>query len=277
MGRTIASSLLYALSLYHIFFSPYAASINGNNGDEVSVCGDGRDQGFSFVLEPGRMISIKQQANNFDSKHTLRYGGRYPGESEVACVDDPETSELAYTNYETVAVKVYFVVDEYSLSDISSDFLLEWEIGFARYALVSSGTCQSNNRDDVPQEDCVTAAVAVGLLEMEEDTEAGDGSDTDYPPGCYQHNNGNLYFNLAESSIVRCGTSGDNCLCGALGTESCDASELLPNAESVGDCSADLPSGGSCTNTAPISGFLCSPTLCFDGVLTPGTCLGTVV
>jgi len=55
----------------------------------------------------------------------------------------------------------------------------------------------------------------------------------------------------------------------------CDASELLANAETVGDCSAALPSGTSCTNT-PVSGLTCvRSTSCFDGTLALGLCIGT--
>ena len=55
----------------------------------------------------------------------------------------------------------------------------------------------------------------------------------------------------------------------------CDASELLANAETVGDCSAAMPSGTSCTNT-PVPGFICvSSTSCLDGTLTLGLCIGT--
>ena len=69
-----------------------------------------------------------QTSNTFDSKHTLRYGGAYPGESEVSCVDDPDTSKLTYMNTEAVPVDVYFVVDPYSSSTTGGDFVLEWEI-----------------------------------------------------------------------------------------------------------------------------------------------------
>jgi hypothetical protein len=51
----------------------------------------------------------------------------------------------------------------------------------------------------------------------------------------------------------------------------CDASGLLPNAEGPGDCTDELPSGESCENTE-LSGFTCTPTLCFDGDLTLGRC-----
>ena len=54
----------------------------------------------------------------------------------------------------------------------------------------------------------------------------------------------------------------------------CDASEILSNAETVGDCSAALPSGGSCTNTGRANFLGCTATTCFDGVLSPGLCAG---
>ena len=52
----------------------------------------------------------------------------------------------------------------------------------------------------------------------------------------------------------------------------CDASELLHNAGTVGDCPATLPSGGSCTNEGRGEGS-CTPSHCFHGVLTNGTCV----
>jgi hypothetical protein len=55
---------------------------------------------------------------------------------------------------------------------------------------------------------------------------------------------------------------------------SCDASELLQNAESAGDCTATLPSGSSCTNIAFPDCADCTPTTCFDGILSPGLCAG---
>ena len=58
------------------------------------------------------------------------------------------------------------------------------------------------------------------------------------------------------------------------GNASCDASELLPNAEGPGDCTDALPSGGSCTNTAFPGNVDCTPTACYDGDLSPGLCAG---
>jgi hypothetical protein len=75
------------------------------------------------------------------------------------------------------------------------------------------------------------------------------------------------------SNSSQIGINNPFCTLPNLRTTNCDASELLPNAEAVGDCSVALPSGGSCTNI-PAFGFTCYPTSCSDGVLTLGTCLG---
>ena len=80
---------------------------------------------------------------------------------------------------------------------------------FSEYVLVYSGTCQSNNRLDVPEADCETAAKFLGL----DDTVITE-THPDYPPGCYLYNSASVYFNREESSAVKCGNSGDNCICG---------------------------------------------------------------
>ena len=105
--------------------SPFSGSTIGNL-DEVSVCGNGPEQGFRYDLGPGERISI-QQSNTFDSKHTLRYGGAYPGDTEVKCAyyyyDDPE---MAYWNSGNVTVPVYFIVDGHYSSE--GGFVLEWTV-----------------------------------------------------------------------------------------------------------------------------------------------------
>jgi hypothetical protein len=103
------------------------------------VCGSGAEQGFSYSLGPGERIRIGQTENSFDSKHVLRYGGSYPGDNEVRCVDGYDTNEylefedLVYTNTGTVsAVAVYFVVDAYG-SDEAGDFVLAWNVESMAY------------------------------------------------------------------------------------------------------------------------------------------------
>jgi hypothetical protein len=89
------------------------------------VCGSGAEQGFAGILEPGSTITIGQTSNTFDSKHTLRYGGVYPGDNVVDCVDDPDTAELSFTNAGDANVPVFFVVDAFSSSG-GGDFVVAW-------------------------------------------------------------------------------------------------------------------------------------------------------
>ena len=90
---------------------------------------------------------------------------------------------------------------------------------FSEYSLVSSGTCQSNNRYEVPQAVCETAATSLGLDFYGNDDLPGDCYDC--PPGCIISDYNELNFN-ALSSFVSCGP-GDreeeyDCICGKLGT-----------------------------------------------------------
>jgi hypothetical protein len=104
--------------------SPYSSSTTGNS-DDVAVCGSGAEQGFFGILEPGSTITIGQTSNTFNSKHTLRYGGGYPGDNAVQCVDDPDTATLSFTNAENANVPFYFLVDSCSSSG-GGDFVLAW-------------------------------------------------------------------------------------------------------------------------------------------------------
>jgi surface protein len=105
---------------------PYSGSTFGNP-NEISVCGVGSEQGFSYVLAPGQGIAIGQTSTSFDSKHTLRHGGQYPGEVSVACVDAPDESPIEYLNDGVEDVTVYFIVDA-SRSGEAGAFTLEWWI-----------------------------------------------------------------------------------------------------------------------------------------------------
>ena len=108
--------------------SPYSGSTTGNS-DDVAVCGSGAEQGFAGILEPGSTITIGQASNTFDSKHTLRYGGVYPGDNVVDCVDYPDTATLSFTNAGNANVPVYFLVDAYSSRD-GGDFVVAWSGDF---------------------------------------------------------------------------------------------------------------------------------------------------
>jgi hypothetical protein len=106
--------------------SPYVGSTVGNL-NEISVCGDGPEQGFSHVLAPGHGITIGQTSTSFDSMHTLRHGGTYPGEVSVACVDAPDERPMAFVNDGVENVTVYFIVDASSSGEAGA-FIVEWRL-----------------------------------------------------------------------------------------------------------------------------------------------------
>ena len=107
--------------------SPYQGSTaNTPNNYALSCGGYGNEQRFFAVLQPGEMIVIGQTSNTFDSRHELAVGGAYPGDSIVACRDDPDNSMESYTNNGNSAVNLYFTIDAYTTG--SGDYTLEWTV-----------------------------------------------------------------------------------------------------------------------------------------------------
>jgi hypothetical protein len=104
--------------------NPYRGSTSGNPND-ISLCGHGPEQGFSYVLSPGHGIAIGQTSTSFHSMHTLRHGGQYPGEVSVDCVDAPDERPMAFVNDGVEDLTVYFIVDASSSGEAGA-FTLEW-------------------------------------------------------------------------------------------------------------------------------------------------------
>ncbi len=104
--------------------NPYRGSTSGNP-NAISLCGNGPEQAFSYVLAPGHGIAIGQTSTSFDSMHTLRHGGQFPGEVSVDCVDAPDESPLEFLNDGVEDVTVYFIVDASSSGEAGA-FTVEW-------------------------------------------------------------------------------------------------------------------------------------------------------
>ena len=96
----------------------------------VGGCGNAADQGFAYELSPGKTIQIGMASTTFDSMHSLRFGGSYPGLHEVDCVDEPDGKEIKFTNEGAQVSPVYFVVDAYFGDEAfgRGNFVLEWEV-----------------------------------------------------------------------------------------------------------------------------------------------------
>ena len=114
--------------------SPHTGSMLGST-DDVSICGEGADQGFSYVLGPNMWIRIGQISSTFDSHlqpmYTLRFGGNYPGaDNFVSCVGFPhETQQFTYANNQTSDMPIYFIIDSYRYSRDAGEFVLSWVVG----------------------------------------------------------------------------------------------------------------------------------------------------
>ncbi len=100
----------------------------GDNNPGQS-CGNSRnDMVFMMEVPDGYTASIYQYYNNFDSRHSLRWGGACPGDNLVGCTDDPDYTQYLWTNCTGSTQNVYFVVGYYSTSNLCGDFRLRWSL-----------------------------------------------------------------------------------------------------------------------------------------------------
>lgn len=117
--------------------SPYSSSTTGMTND-FSFCsmGSAEDMIFFFDLPNGESLTIGQTTNSYDSRHSLRYGGACPGNTEIVCTDDPDTQTESWTNTTGVTQRVYWIQAGWSSSD--GAFTLAWS---------SSASCITNCDD----------------------------------------------------------------------------------------------------------------------------------
>ena len=78
-------------------------------------------------MQPGETLTIGQTSNTFDSVHHLAYGGSCPGNTNIGCMDYPDTGSVSWTNEFQTAERVYFMIDAYSTAGRGS-FTIEWAI-----------------------------------------------------------------------------------------------------------------------------------------------------
>jgi len=82
---------------------------------------------FKHRVRPGETFRIRQSHNDFDSIHELSVGQTCGNRRVLECTDDPDNSQMEYTNDTNGDMNVYFVVDAYWSSG-SGQFTLEWEL-----------------------------------------------------------------------------------------------------------------------------------------------------
>jgi hypothetical protein len=109
--------------------SPLTASTEFANNDFMVDCltnAGAPDMVYSILVPNGSTIEIGQTSNSYDSKHRLAYGGSCPGDTLIACTDDPDTQTESWTNSTGMDQTVYWVQSAYTTGN--GDFTLAWNV-----------------------------------------------------------------------------------------------------------------------------------------------------
>ena len=107
--------------------SPQSYTTTGYSND-FSYCsmGSSEDRIFYIDVDNGCIIDMWQSWNNYDSRHTMRYGGSCPGSTEIGCIDDNDYDHISWTNETGSTQRVYWINAGWSSSD--GDFTLNWDL-----------------------------------------------------------------------------------------------------------------------------------------------------
>jgi hypothetical protein len=90
-------------------------------------CGESNNEiVFKMDVPHGHRASIWQSANTFNSRHTLRWGGICPGINLVACIDDPDTARLVWSNSTGSIQTLYLTIGNRDSSGLCGDISLMW-------------------------------------------------------------------------------------------------------------------------------------------------------
>ena len=111
--------------------SPLSSSTVGANNDNLVVCNTGGnvpsthpDSYYSIVVPSGSTLNIAQTVNGYDSANVVFYGS-CAAPTQIACFDDPDTTEVEWSNTTGSPQTVYWVQDGWSGA---GTFTLEWSI-----------------------------------------------------------------------------------------------------------------------------------------------------
>lgn len=108
--------------------------------NDFSFCsmGSAADKIVYYDLPNGSTITIQQTVNNYDSRHSLRYGGACPGAIEIVCTDDSDLKVETWKNCTGSTQRVYWIQSGFSSNE--GTFTLAWT--------VVAGTCPAPTCSD---------------------------------------------------------------------------------------------------------------------------------
>jgi hypothetical protein len=103
----------------------------GHNNPGQSCGVSNNDKVFAMIVPNGIQATIWQSSNNFDSRHSMKWGGCNLNQGTlIGCVSDPDTLRLSWINCTGVEQTVYFIVGTYSTSATPqcSTLVLQWSL-----------------------------------------------------------------------------------------------------------------------------------------------------
>ncbi len=113
--------------------SPLPGTTIGRTHEFSFVCGTATantapDAIYFMDVPNGAQFNIRQQSNNYDSQHYLRFGGACPGTTAIACVDDDnaEVGWVMWTNTTGTTQRVWWIQDGFGA--LTGNFVLEWQL-----------------------------------------------------------------------------------------------------------------------------------------------------
>ncbi|MBX2974010.1 MAG: proprotein convertase P-domain-containing protein, partial [Flavobacteriales bacterium] len=131
--------------------SPLSGTTIGRVNDFSIACAPAtantaRDAIYFIDVPRYQQLRIRQQSNNYDSQHYVRYGGACPGTTAIACVDDAD-SEIGWVNWVNTTggtQRVWWIQDGYGSN--AGNFVLEWDlVGCPATTAAAATTILSNS------------------------------------------------------------------------------------------------------------------------------------
>jgi len=137
--------------------SPLPGTTTGRTNNFSFACGTAvantaADAIYYINVPNGAELNIRQQSNNYDSQHYVRFGGACPGNTVIACVNDDagEIGWVHWVNTTGSTQRVWWIQD--GSGTASGNFVLQWQLvtcpvapgppsaGTTAYSICQNGT-----------------------------------------------------------------------------------------------------------------------------------------
>jgi subtilisin-like proprotein convertase family protein len=131
--------------------SPLPGTTVGRVHDFTFACGTATantapDAIYFIDVPDGQQLRIRQQVNNYNSQHYVRYGGTCPGATVIACVNDDngEVGWVEWINNTGTTQRVWWIQDGFGTA--AGTFTLEWQLLTCPLPTAQAATGITNNQ-----------------------------------------------------------------------------------------------------------------------------------